>query len=201
MKRKWSASVLMVMAIFLIVGLGSPVVTKAIADTGCTDGDCPPQDQCTNGDCPPDPTCTDGGCPLGEDKDGDEYDAQHDCNDNDASIHPYTQELCDGKDNDCDGDLLTGEVDNDGDGYLACNECDDTDAEINPNAVELPGNSIDENCDGSLGACDPTAAWKNHGQFVRCVAHEADALIAAGTLTQEEGDALIGSAAQSDVGK
>jgi hypothetical protein len=33
------------------------------------------------------------------------------------------------------------------------------------------------------------------------VAHETDALIEQGYLTQEEGDALINSAAQSDIGK
>jgi hypothetical protein len=35
----------------------------------------------------------------------------------------------------------------------------------------------------------------------RCVAHETDALIAQGVLTQQEGDELISSAAQSDIGK
>lgn len=58
-----------------------------------------------------------------------------------------------------------------------------------------------ELCDGSLGECDPTETWKNHGQYVRCVAHETDALIEAGIITQEEGDALVASAAQSDIGK
>lgn len=209
--NKKTFSIIIVMAIFLIFGLFSAVVTLAsdpgctngdcLTDPGCTNGDCsPPDPGCTNGDCPPDPGCTNGDCSL--DQDNDNYTAQHDCDDNDASIHPFAPEICDGKDNNCNGFLGIGEEDIDGDGFLSCkNDCDDTNPEINPNAFELPGNLIDENCDGSLGDCDPNANWKNHGQFVRCVAHETDALIKAGALTQDEGDELISSAAKSNVGK
>jgi len=92
--------------------------------------------------------------------------------------------------------------DADGDGLTTCaGDCDDLNAAIHPGEAELPGNLVDENCDGSLGACDPATAWKNHGQFVRCVAHEVDALVAAGAITEAEGDLLIQSASQSGVGK
>ncbi len=35
------------------------------------------------------------------------------------------------------------------------------------------------------------APWKNHGQYVRCVAHAVNELRAAGLLMDEEGDHLV----------
>jgi hypothetical protein len=94
-----------------------------------------------------------------------------DCDDNDASAHPGASELCDGADNDCDGnvdeadatDASTWFGDGDGDGYgnasltqRACtapsgyvsdsSDCDDGDASIHPGASEV--------CDGDDNDCD-----------------------------------------------
>ncbi len=136
------------------------------------------------------------------DVDGDLFSPEDgDCNDNDATINPDATEVCDEIDNNCDGQIDEG-FDADGDGFTQCGgDCNDTNPSINPTATEFPGNEIDENCDGSLGNCDPNATWKNHGQYVRCVAQEVDALVASGVVTEEEGNVLVSSAAESDIGK
>ena len=97
-----------------------------------------------------------------------------DCDDNNNAIHPNAVEICDGFDNNCNGQedegltMQTWYSDSDGDtfgdpdmsimhcdqpaGYVLDNtDCDDTDENINPDATEITGNTIDENCDGLDG--------------------------------------------------
>jgi len=105
-----------------------------------------------------------------------------DCNDLSAFIHPDAPEVCDGIDNDCDGqtddddpglDGSTGSeffADLDGDGFgdpasstWACEQpddhavsdtdCDDGDSGVNPAATEVCNNWVDDDCDGSANAC------------------------------------------------
>ena len=105
------------------------------------------------------------------DADGDGYAEDVDCDDTDASINPGATEVCDGVDNNCDGNVDEGVtttyyLDSDGDGYgdlntttEACSEpsgytsdstdCDDSDAAINPAATEVC-DGVDNNCDGSV---------------------------------------------------
>ena len=95
------------------------------------------------------------------DYDGDGYSAfDADCDDTLSQVFPGAVELPDNLDNDCD-DLIdegldTGDTgpgdDRDGDGYPADQDCNDDIASINPGAEEVPGNSIDEDCDGR--ACE-----------------------------------------------
>ena len=80
---------------------------------------------------------------------GNAADNDEDCDDSVAETHPGADEVCDGLDNDCDGDLPSDEEDGDGDGYIACEDCDDADPAVHPGAFEIC-DGIDANCDGAV---------------------------------------------------
>ena len=102
------------------------------------------------------------------DADGDGVLAAADCDDDDPDVKPGWREVCDGKDNNCDGVVDEGVdlalfSDGDGDGFgapgvaeRACElragfteiagDCDDSDAAVNPDA--------DDGCDGQDNNCD-----------------------------------------------
>ena len=81
------------------------------------------------------------------DSDGDGYNTQTDCNDDNASINPGMDETpYNGIDDDCNPDTLDDDLD--GDGYNMQTDCDDTNAAINPDSDEVCGNGVDENCNG-----------------------------------------------------
>ncbi len=86
-----------------------------------------------------------------------------DCVDNNFAINPGAIEECNGIDDDCDGIIDNG-CDADGDGYCAVGkvitagtsacpngggDCDDTNFNVNPGEVEICGDGIDNNCNGS----------------------------------------------------
>ncbi len=94
-----------------------------------------------------------------------------DCDDGNAAVNPLADELCDGFDNNCDGnvdDVGLWFVDADEDGFglagtqasgscdlsettgLASNgdDCDDTDPDVSPATVETPYDGVDANCSG-----------------------------------------------------
>ena len=83
--------------------------------TACPEGDPPREDLGAGSDADSGPTCT-----SGTDKDNDGYGqgcaAGLDCNDNDPLVHPGVAEVCDGRDNNCDGNVDEGVLN-------ACGQC------------------------------------------------------------------------------
>ncbi len=98
-----------------------------------------------------------------------------DCDDEDPSVNPSEDEICNGKDDDCDGSVDEDSAedaarwlrDDDGDGWgdelrswYACTQpeafvsddqtgdCDDADPEVNPDASEVWYDGVDQDCDG-----------------------------------------------------
>ena len=90
------------------------------------------------------------------DADGDGAWSTFDCDDSEPDVHPGAPELCNGRDDDCDG--LTAEDDADGDGLLACEDCDDADPE-RPADSESCHDGVDDDCDGLVDGDDPACWW------------------------------------------
>ena len=84
-----------------------------------------------------------------------------DCNDSAAAVHPGAKELCDGYDNDCDGQTDPGFTDSNKDGFADCVD-PDIDGDGVPNAQDCsptvasvyPG--APESCDGLDNDCNGT---------------------------------------------
>ena len=72
-------------------------------------------------------------------------------------------------------------VDEDDDGYLSCFDCDDTSARIHPGAIDLPGDRLDQDCDGTP-QCDSEAEGQSRGERISCVERVCAALIQGGRV-------------------
>lgn len=108
---------------------------------------------------------------------------QLDCNDLNGAINYMATEVCNGVDDNCNGqvendeatDTITYYFDSDDDGYgdvsqigYFCDgnedegyvsnndDCDDTSLSVYPGASEICGNGVDEDCDESDRACTPS---------------------------------------------
>lgn len=106
-------------------------------------------------------------CP---DQDGDGFDVTQDCNDLNANINPDAVEICNGVDDNCDGQVDEGCVtcdDQDQDAYFAqegCGtavDCNDQDASVHPGATEVCNDGKDNDCNGQIdepeAGCEPCA--------------------------------------------
>jgi len=159
-------------------GFGSDSSTRTQCEQ--PDGYAPNADDCDDSDSRFNPesdleTCTDpndyncDGAVGYADQDGDGHPACEECDDSDAATYPGADETCDGRDNDCDGEIdedveTTWYLDADGDGYgdernslqrceapspiylTTAGDCDDLDPSVNPDALET--------CDGRDNDCD-----------------------------------------------
>lgn len=114
------------------------------------------------------------GDPIELDQDGDGHQVPEDCDDEDSGVHPGADEVCNGRDDDCDDavdedavDATKWWLDADGDGWgageavRACvaprsdyadrgGDCDDRDGHVHPEAGDSPWDGVDANCDGAM---------------------------------------------------
>ena len=152
---------------------GDPALNLDDADSDgvhTCDGDCDDADSTSYPDAQEECDGYDNNCngvvPVEEaDDDSDGFRVcEGDCDDADGAIHPGASEQCNGVDDDCDGLLAVEEADADNDGYRVCeDDCNDGNAVAFPGALEIPGDGLDQDCDGSdVAGLGSICYWDNN---------------------------------------
>jgi Putative metal-binding motif len=97
----------------------------------------------------------------------------------DAYIRTYTTGFLEGAPR-CDAPPPPPPPDQDGDGFFTGQDCNDLDPAIRPGAVEVPGNAVDENCDGIRADLPSIAAGVSTTWTVRGARVRVDRLLVSG---------------------
>jgi hypothetical protein len=149
------------------------------------------------------------GCDPTIDYDLDGHNECVDCNDQDATVNPGVVELCDGKDNNCNG-AIDETFDQDGDGFTSCGtvpgggldparvDCNDNNAFVFPGkATDCGGpatpsspNGVDDNCNGYVDeTCNCSSADNDGDGYSQCTGdcNDNDASVHPGATEQCDG--------------
>lgn len=87
-----------------------------------------------------------------------------DCDDEDEAINPAGDEVCNGADDDCDGELAGDEVDGDEDGVMVCEgDCDDARDDVYPEHEEICDDGVDNDCNDLADDEDPACMTSETG--------------------------------------
>ncbi len=106
-----------------------------------------------------------------------------DCNDSAADTFPGAAEICDNRDEDCDG-VRDEDFEGDGDGHLPIgalcphgDDCDDSDDSVYTGVPEVEGDGVDQDCDG----VDPTPWHQISGGYdITCGLNWTDEIVCLG---------------------
>lgn len=176
--RRWGTSE--VMLLFLVACLVNDDLYARMRDKLAAEADSAAQDSAVPADTG---EGSDTAAPM--DGDGDGYDAAEDCDDADGAVNPGAAEVCNGQDDDCDGDVDVGANDAvdawrdaDGDAWgigtpeARClpaegwvdrgGDCDDGNGNVHPEATER-WDGVRNDCEGGapdqLDTTNADASW------------------------------------------